>query len=60
MYLLFDIGGTNMRLAISKDGKNIGKIKIVPTPQDFIKGMKLFEESARELSCPLLFGWLML
>ena len=38
-----------MRLAISKDGKSVGEAKIVPTPQDFKEGMRLFEEVAKEL-----------
>ena len=38
-----------MRLAVSKDGKNVEEPKIVSTPQDFKEGMKLFEQLAREL-----------
>lgn len=35
MYLLFDIGGTNTRIAISGDGKTLADTKIFPTEQDF-------------------------
>jgi glucokinase len=35
MYLLFDIGGTKMRLAISKDGITFDEPKVVSTPPDF-------------------------
>lgn len=38
MYLLFDIGATKMRLAVS-DGKQLGKIQIIPTPSDFEGGL---------------------
>lgn len=50
-FLLFDIGGTNMRLAVSEDGKEIGEPKIVPTPaDDFEAGVAAFVKTARELS----------
>jgi len=39
-----------MRLAVSKDGKRIGKIKIVQTPKDFSRATKLFKEIAFELT----------
>lgn len=35
MYLVFDIGGTKMRLARSVDGKNFTEPIVVPTPQSF-------------------------
>ncbi|MCH8048952.1 ROK family protein, partial [Patescibacteria group bacterium] len=50
MYLLFDIGGTKMRLAVSRDGRPLGKVKIVQTPKDFLQGMKLFAEITHELT----------
>ncbi len=50
MYLLFDIGGTNMRLAVSKDGRKIAAVKAVPTPKNFIAGMKLFRDIASSLA----------
>ncbi len=50
MYLSFDIGGTNMRLAVSKDGETIDQIKIVPTPQDFETGIQNIKQLADELS----------
>ncbi|MDO8520756.1 MAG: ROK family protein [bacterium] len=46
MYILFDIGGTNMRIAFSRDGATFGMPKIVPTPKDFDEGMKVFKEQA--------------
>ncbi|MDP3963631.1 MAG: ROK family protein [bacterium] len=50
MYLLFDIGGTNMRLAVSKDGKGFGEPVIVPTPQNFSSGIGEIARIAKELS----------
>lgn len=50
MYLLFDIGGTKMRLAISKDGKTIKKLAVVSTPKNFSSGLKLFKKTALKLS----------
>lgn len=49
MYLLFDIGGTNMRLALSRDGATFEEPKIVPTPKDFSAGMAMLGSLAKEL-----------
>ncbi len=38
--LLFDIGGTNMRLAVTHDGKHFGTSIIVPTPRSFAAGLE--------------------
>lgn len=50
MYLLFDIGGTNMRIAVSNDGKTILDTKIIPTPQDFEQGLLEIKNIAAKLS----------
>lgn len=50
MFLLFDIGGTKMRIALSKDGESFGEPKVVPTPQNFEKGISAFQEIAKELT----------
>lgn len=50
MYLIFDIGGTNMRLAVSRDGESFGETKVLETPQDFSEGMLLFERAALNLA----------
>lgn len=50
MYLVFDIGGTNMRMAVSKDGQTIAGFKIVPTPREFDQGILDFKKVADELS----------
>jgi glucokinase len=48
MYALFDIGGTNMRVAVSKDGETFGEPKIIGTPKDFDEGMRTLALLARE------------
>lgn len=49
MYLLFDIGGTNMRLGISEDGKTIARSETVKTPQVYVDGVRLFVETAKKI-----------
>jgi len=49
MYLLFDIGGTKMRLALS-DGEKLGESIILPTPQKFDDGISLFIKTVNELT----------
>ncbi|MBI2326738.1 ROK family protein [Candidatus Curtissbacteria bacterium] len=50
MFLVFDIGGTNMRLAVSRDGKSLEEPKILKTPKDFDEGMLLFKKTVLNLS----------
>lgn len=50
MYLLFDIGGTKMRIAISEDRESFGEPKIITTPQNFEEGISTFQEIAKELT----------
>ena len=51
MYLLFDIGGTKMRLAISQDGEHFdAPVKVATPTDDFAEGVRLFVETTRELS----------
>jgi len=50
MFLLFDIGGTNTRMAVSRDGENFEKPVIFPTPVGFDEGISLFKERALELT----------
>lgn len=52
MFILFDIGGTNMRVALSKDGETFGEPMIVETPKDFDAGMLML----KSLSAQLLNG----
>ena len=51
MYILFDIGGSKMRIAASNDCKTlIGEPRIEKTPKDFNEGMELLSKVADELS----------
>ena len=38
-----------MRLAVSKNGTELGVSKIVPTPQDFEEGMRILQKIGEEL-----------
>jgi glucokinase len=50
MNIVFDIGGTNMRLARSDDGVNFGEPIIISTPKDFDAGMQAFKDGLQKLS----------
>lgn len=50
MYIAFDIGGTNTRVACSKDGKNIGQPIIYPTPVDFTNGVQQLIATVRQIT----------
>ncbi|MFA6050187.1 MAG: ROK family protein [Candidatus Paceibacterota bacterium] len=50
MYLVFDIGGTTMRLAISRDGKTFSSTRSTNTPQDFAEAISVFGVLAKELA----------
>lgn len=49
MYLVFDIGATKMRLAISENGQKLNEPKIIPTPQNFQEAMTQFKQLTQEL-----------
>ncbi|OGM59712.1 hypothetical protein A2955_03900 [Candidatus Woesebacteria bacterium RIFCSPLOWO2_01_FULL_37_19] len=49
MYILFDIGGTKMRLSVSSDGATYAEPKVYSTPQNFTDGMQIFEEYYSEV-----------
>lgn len=44
--VLFDIGGTKIRVAVSHDGRTFKEPKIAPTPKDFNQGMSVFKKLA--------------
>ena len=48
-FVLFDIGGTKMRVAASFDGKTIGKTAETETPKDFGAGLKVLSSLAEEV-----------
>ena len=49
MYLVFDIGGTRMRIASSVDGSNLARIRSIPTPALFEEGVAAFHRIGTEL-----------
>ena len=49
MNIVFDIGGTNMRVATAENGE-LGEIRKVPTPQDPMEGIAMLVQIAKELS----------
>ncbi len=49
MFILFDIGGTKTRIAMSEDGTSFGEPKIFNTASNFKIGMHHFKEAVREL-----------
>lgn len=49
MYLVFDIGATKMRLALSRDGQTFETPKIIPSPTDTAELIASFRAVAREL-----------
>lgn len=50
MYILFDIGGTKMRIASSVDCKTLNEVKIFPTPVSYDEGIRLFNITVKELT----------
>jgi predicted NBD/HSP70 family sugar kinase len=50
MFILFDIGGTNMRVALSRDGETFEEPRIIPTPKDFDAGMLAIKGLVQELT----------
>lgn len=49
MYLLFDIGGTKIRLAYSSDLKSFSEPLIERTPSDYVDGLKLLTKMTKRL-----------
>ncbi len=50
MYIVFDIGGTKMRIARSDDAQNFAEPVILDTPKDFDLGMEAFAKAFETLS----------
>ena len=49
MYILFDIGGTKTRIAVSKDLESFGEPVIVATPKSFEEGIEAIVKTVKEL-----------
>ena len=50
MFLLFDVGGTKMRIVVGDRKGIIGKPLIMPTPASYEEGMELLTKTANDLS----------
>jgi len=50
MYILFDIGGTKMRIAGSRDGKTISEALVHETPQDFEQASAALQDAVKKIA----------
>ena len=48
-FVLFDLGGTNVRIGVSRDGSNVDASHTVPTPPKFEDGVGTIEHAAKEM-----------
>lgn len=44
MYIVFDIGGTKMRVGASSDGETVQKITVLSTPATYEEGIEEFKK----------------
>ena len=49
-YILFDIGGSKTRIALSRDGETFGEPVILDTPKDFTAAVELLKHEAFRLT----------
>lgn len=49
LFVLFDLGGTNVRVGVSRDGSNLDASQGVPTPPKFEDGVVTIEKAARAM-----------
>lgn len=50
MHLLFDVGGTKTRVAVSRDGRRFLEPRVFPTPQGFREAVLAFRRVGQELA----------
>lgn len=50
MYLLFDIGGTKSRFAISSNGTSFDEPIIIDTPKKYVEGILAFDEAVKKIA----------
>jgi glucokinase len=50
MFILFDIGGTKMRIAASKNGRVFGKPIILSTPKKYKDGIRVLKNSVKSFA----------
>ncbi len=48
--ILFDIGGTKMRISYSENGENFDEPKVLKTPSNCEEGVRVFMETAKEIA----------
>lgn len=49
-FILFDIGGTKIRMAYSDDGESFEEPRVIETPKNYEEGKKIFVELAKDLT----------
>jgi len=49
MFVVFDIGGTNMRIATSSDGESFSDPKVFSTPQNFDEALEIFRDFKKSI-----------
>jgi predicted NBD/HSP70 family sugar kinase len=49
MFVVFDIGGTNMRIATSSDGESFSDPKVFSTPQNFDEALEIFRDLKKSI-----------
>ena len=50
IFILFDIGGTKMRVAVSRDGFEMSEPKVASTPKNFSEGLRMLNKMADEIA----------
>lgn len=50
MHIVFDIGGTNMRIGSSRDGETLDRTTIIKTPTSYEEGIAEFKKAAWSLA----------
>ncbi len=50
MYLLFDIGGTKSRFAVSRDGNSFDEPLIIDTPKNYTQAILAFDDAVRKVT----------
>ncbi|NTV31188.1 ROK family protein [candidate division WWE3 bacterium] len=50
MYIVFDVGGTKMRIGYSVNGAQLAQVETVPTPYDFPTALEMFSRIVKRLT----------
>ena len=57
MYVVFDIGGTKSRVALTEDFVTLENIKSFATPKSFKAGLEALTKAIDEMKFPKLIGY---